>query len=139
MNHILPDAHIHHVALSVKNYERSRDFYCEAFGMRCINEWMFRGKRLCFLDIGDGSYLELHSGAEKMPEDASQYLHFCIHTSDLRRAYENAVAHGAFPYREPFSFLIDSTPTPMPVLVAWLKGPDGEQIELFQHVSSIEE
>lgn len=133
MNHVIPGASLHHVALSVKKYEKSRDFYCRAFGMSCVNEWEFSGKRLCFLDVGDGNFLELHSNAGKMPPEVPQYLHFCIHTSDLEGAYANAVRHGAIPNREPFDFLIQSKPVPMPVRGAWLYGPDGEQIELFQH------
>ena len=58
MNHVIPGASLHHVALSVKKYEKSRDFYCRAFGMSCVNEWEFSGKRLCFLDVGDGNFLE---------------------------------------------------------------------------------
>ena len=134
MNHIVPGASLHHVALAVKNYTRSRDFYCQAFGMQCVNEWEFSGKHLCFLDVGNGSFLELHSHAGDIPPDAPQYLHFCIHTSDLEGSYANAVALGAIPNRAPFDFYIKSTPVPMPVRVAWLNGPDGEQIELFQHV-----
>ena len=57
MNHVIPGASLHHVALSVKKYEKSRDFYCRAFGMSCVNEWEFSGKRLCFLDVGDGNFL----------------------------------------------------------------------------------
>ena len=76
MNHVIPGASLHHVALSVKKYEKSRDFYCRAFGMSCVNEWEFSGKRLCFLDVGDGNFLELHSNAGKMPPEAGQeHLH----------------------------------------------------------------
>lgn len=140
MNFRLPGASMHHVALSVKDYEISKTFYCHAFGMTCINEWSFQGKKLCFLDIGDGSFLELHSGGSFksphiLPDCGKQYLHFCIHTSDLEGAYHNAVLHGAIPNRPPFSFLIEATPAPMPVKVAWLYGPDGEAIELFQHMA----
>lgn len=134
MNHQFPGAYMHHVALSVKDYEKSRDFYCHVFGMVCVNEWSFQGKRLCFLDTGNGSFLELHSSLDQEEKHGNQYLHFCIHTSDLEKAYHNAVANGATPNRPPFSFNIDSKPTPMPVKVAWLFGPDGEAIELFQHV-----
>lgn len=134
MNHQFPGAFMHHVALSVKDYEKSRDFYCHAFGMVCVNEWTFQGKQLCFLDVGNGSFLELHSSLDQEEKHGNQYLHFCIHTSDLEKAYLSAVAHGATPNRPPFSFYIDSKPAPMPVKVAWLYGPDGEAIELFQHV-----
>lgn len=134
MNYNVPGASLHHVALTVKDYDRSKQFYCHTLGMQCINEWTFQGKRLCFLDVGGGSFLELHSGAGDAPPKGPQYLHFCLHTSDLERAYKRAVAHGAAPKRPPFDFLIESEPTPMPVKVAWLYGPDGEEIELFQHV-----
>ncbi len=134
MNHQFPGAFLHHVALSVKDYEKSKDFYCHAFGMICVNEWSFQGKQLCFLDVGNGCFLELHSSLDQEEKHGNQYLHFCIHTSDLEKAYHNAVAHGATPNRPPFSFYIDSKPVPMPVKVAWLYGPDGEAIELFQHV-----
>lgn len=138
MNFRLPGAAMHHVALSVKDYESSKDFYCRALGMTCINEWSFQGKQLCFLDIGDGSFLELHSSplSDSAPSGCGkQYLHLCIHTSDLEGAYRSAVSHGATSSRPPFSFLIESAPTPMPVKVAWLCGPDGEEIELFQHMA----
>lgn len=133
MNFQIPGASLHHVALTVNDYERSRDFYLGAFGMTLVNEWTFNGRRLCFLDVGDGSFLELHSALDAAPADG-RYLHFCIHTSDIDAAYENALARGAAPNRAPFDFLIESAPHEMPVRVAWLFGPDGEGIELFQHV-----
>ena len=137
MNFQIPGASLHHVALEVADYERSRDFYQNAFGMILINEWSFMGKQLCFLDIGNGSFLELHSAPNGAQPDG-RYLHFCLHTSDIDKAYKNAVSLGAIPNREPFDFLIESIPTHMPVRVAWLCGPDGENIELFQHVGSHE-
>ena len=134
INYSIPAAFIHHVALSVKDYERSKNFYCQVLGMSCINEWEFQGKKLCFLDVGCGGYLELHSDAEVVHPQNQQYLHFCIHTSDLEQVYKRAVNHGATPNRAPFDFVINSRPRPMPVKVAWLTGPDGEGIELFQHL-----
>ncbi|MCI9586852.1 MAG: VOC family protein [Oscillospiraceae bacterium] len=134
MNNRIPGAFLHHIALSVQDYDRSKHFYCHVLGMRCVNEWTFQGKQLCFLDIGDGSFLELHSGAKDAPPANRQYLHLCLHTSDLEQVYRSAVAQGATPNRPPFDFLIDSQPAPMPVKVAWLCGPDGEELELFQHV-----
>ena len=134
MNYSIPAASIHHVALSVKDYDRSNNFYCQVLGMTCINEWEFQGKKLCFLDVGNGSYLELHSDAGDNLSQGQRYLHFCIHTSDLEKAYAHAVEHGATPNRPPFDFVINSHPKPMPVKVAWLSGPDGEEIELFQHL-----
>lgn len=124
---------MHHVALAVNDYEHSRDFYIRAFGMALVNEWTFNGKQLCFLDVGDGSYLELHSALEGETVEG-RYLHFCLHTSDLENAYRNAIAFGATPNRPPFDFLIESSPQTMQVRVAWLYGPDGESIELFQHM-----
>ena len=135
MNFVIPHAGLHHVALEVRDYQVSRDFYCRALGMRLINEWRFKGKRLCFLDIGDGAFLELHEALGN-PQPDGRCLHFCLHTSDLACAYRNAVARGAKPNREPFDCLIESVPVPMLVRVAWLYGPDGESIELFQHVGA---
>lgn len=134
MNNRVPGASLHHVALSVRDYGRSKHFYCHILGMSCVNEWTFQGKQLCFLDVGDGSFLELHSGAGDTPPSGQQYLHLCLHTSDLEGTYRRAVARGAIPKRPPFDFLIESEPVPMPVKVAWLYGPDSEEIELFQHV-----
>ena len=133
MNLSIPGLSCHHIAMTVSNYDRSKQFYERAFGMHCYAEWTFSGKQLCFLGIGDGVCLELHSSLEEEISDG-QLLHFCLHTSDIGVAYQHAIQNGAKPNRPPFDFLIEATPRPMNVKVAWLYGIDGESIELFQHI-----
>ena len=82
------------------------------------------------LDTGDGTYLELFSGATQQ-RGCGALLHFALRTDDCDAAVERARRHGAEITQEPEDIVLEGDP-PVPVRYAFCKGPDGEQIEFLQ-------
>jgi predicted enzyme related to lactoylglutathione lyase len=87
------------------------------------------------LDTGDGNYLEVFAGAkhaegEAIPEGA--IIHFALRTDDCDAAVEKVRALGAEITMEPKSLAIFGEP-PIPIRIAFFRGPGGEIVELFQN------
>ena|SRR5215204_678732 len=126
----------HHVAIRAGDFDASVRFYTEALGFVEKIRWGEGDKRAVMLDTGDGNYLEIFSGRRSsLPPDASEppILHFAIRTHNTDAAITRARAAGAEVTIEPKDVVIDSTPGPTPVRLAFCKGPDGEVIEFFQN------
>jgi catechol 2,3-dioxygenase-like lactoylglutathione lyase family enzyme len=124
----------HHVAINVQDYEKSVNFY-KALGMKVYLEFDSNdGNQHCFMDVGDGPYLELHSTKETDLRE-TRMQHFCFHVDDVDAVYELAMENGAAPKVPPFPPQVcplNSTPKPIPnARVAHFYGPDGESVEII--------
>ena len=82
------------------------------------------------LDTGDGNYLEMSSGGPDEPKPEGAFVHVALRTPDVDKAIERARAAGAEVTVAPKDVVIAAEP-PLPVRLAFFKGPDGEVIELF--------
>ena len=134
-NKTLGGGGFHHVAIRAQDFDASVRFYTEALGFIERIRWGSDQKRAIMLDVGDGNYLEIFSGrTESLSSDAPEppILHFAIRTGDTDAAIARARAAGAVVTIEPKDVVIQSTPQPTPVRLAFCKGPDGEIIEFFQ-------
>jgi glyoxylase I family protein len=122
----------HHLAIHVKDLEASLKFYTEALGFRVTRSWGQKGSRqTVLLDVGDGNYLEMSSGGPQEPKPEGAFIHLALRTTDTRAAIERVRAAGAEVTTEPKDVVISAEP-PIPVRLAFFKGPDGEVIELFE-------
>ena len=126
----------HHVAIRASDFDASVRFYTQALGFVEKIRWGDAEKRAIMLDVGDGNYLEIFSGRkESLSAESPEppILHFAIRTSETDAAISRARAAGAIVTTEPKDVIIQSTPRPTPVRLAFCKGPDGEVIEFFQN------
>ncbi len=123
---------IHHVAIRVRDFDKSVKFYTEGLGFSKGMAWGEGDKRAVMLDMGGGNYLEVFAGGctEEKPEGA--YLHLALHSENCDKSLAQAVAAGACTTMEPTDIDIQSNP-PTPVRIAFCKGFDGEIIEFFQN------
>ncbi len=122
----------HHIAVQTQDYAASLAFYTEVMGMVQTAEFSAGGRRICLLDIGDGSHLELF---EPLPgttpggdADGNVLFHFALATSDIEAALERVREAGM----EITVELKTVDLGPLNVSIAFFKGPGGEVVEFFQ-------
>ncbi len=120
----------HHLAVKVRNYERSLEFYIKGLGLEVKYQWGEVGSRAAMIDLGNDNYIELFEGGDEKAEE-KYYQHFALATVDCDGAIKKARAAGAKITDEPFDFDIQSEPI-YRVRIAFCKGPDDEVIEFFQ-------
>ena len=130
-NKKIPNIGIHHLALASANYDKSLKFYIEGLGFEKVAEWGEGTSRACLLDIGNGSHFEIFANGSTNEEKDPRFVHFAFATTNPDTAYENAIAAGAVSHMEPKTLDIPAAP-PLPVRIAFVKGPDGELLEFFK-------
>ena len=128
----IPNCGMHHLALFVKDFDKSYKFYTEGLGFTFVAGWGEGDKRAAMLDIGDGGRFEVFAGGPAEEERNARFAHFAFSTTDAGTAYNNAIAAGAVSHIEPKDVDIPSDPV-MKVRIAFVKGFDGEVLEFFEN------
>ena len=122
----------HHIAVQTRDYAASIAFYTEVMGMRMTAEFGSPERRICLLDIGDGSHLELFEpepGSSPSGDASGDILfHFALATTDIEAALERVREAGM----EITVELKTLDLGPLNVSIAFFKGPGGEVVEFFQ-------
>jgi glyoxylase I family protein len=123
----------HHVAFKAYDFDKSVLFYREAFGYEVAYTWGEAPNRAAMIDIGSGDYIEVFSGGAPL-EDRSQgvLIHFALRFEDANAAFARAVSAGAVVNMEPKDVILRGEP-PVNIRIAFVNGPDGETIEIFQN------
>ena len=119
------------VALTVSDYQRALQFYCDGLGIEPAQIWHNEQGRALILDMGHAT-LEIFDEIQAQTIDRieagqniSGQIRFALQVPNLKMAMERLLAHGA-------------TLVHPPVLTPWgdqnvrLQDPDGMQITLFQ-------
>lgn len=137
-NRIISGCGFHHLAIRVRDFDRSVRFYTDVLGCTEKIAWGDAPHRAVMLDLGDGNYLELFERPDQpppAPEQEGLLLHLALRTDRVDEAIERVRAAGAQVTMEPKSVDIPTTNGlgPVPVRIAFFKGPDGEVIEFFQN------
>lgn len=120
---------IHHVALTVKDFDQSVAFY-EALGLTRTVSWDM-GKKAVMLSCGNGAFLELFAGQAQTYEDKG-WQHVALSVKDCQQIFDLAVAQGAPIKMPPTTIDIPSSPEIWKITVAFVYGPDGEIVEFFE-------
>jgi glyoxylase I family protein len=124
----------HHLALRVRDYDKSVDFYTAVLGCTPKVVWGEKPARGALLDTGDGNYMELFERPNQAPvTEEGTMLHVAFRTSDTNAATER-VRKAGYPITvEPKNHLIEGRPYAVPIRISFFTGPDGEVIEFFQN------
>ena len=129
-NNLLPGLGTHHTSLHVSNLDASLRLYRDILGMTVVVRHESPSGQLVLLDIGDGTYLELHAPFDRTPIGTGQtpWRHLALRVEDARAAVETIRAAG-LPIRvEPKDVQLG----PLAATIAFFVGPDGEDVEFFQ-------
>ena len=134
-----------HVALGVKDINRSKEFYCDLLGMEVIMEFDITDDRIgrvvgvveakckiVHLKLGQG-ILELfeysnpkgQNKARSMQQYDHGFTHICFEVSDFHKHIDQLKAHDVEFLSEPVEFRPN-------VWVAYFRGPDSEVCEFRQ-------
>ena len=137
MNKIIPNMGIAHLALKASDFEKSLAFY-KTLGMEEYIGWGEGEKRIQMLKFGKNGILELFAGGKKIECDpgeyAGKYIHFAYEVEDVDAAFNVAIAAGAKPKTLPKVVALDSHPEKASINIAFVYGPDGEELEFFKMV-----
>lgn len=123
----------HHIGLKYTDLQRSLDFYL-ALGLTEKARWGEVGDEIVMLSMSDGGIIELlpHRGEDFSAK--GRWLHFAIKVDNVAEAYNNALKAGAASISEPRIIPLESKPEKMSINIAFVKGPDGEEVEFFKIV-----
>lgn len=148
---------LHHVSLFVADLQASTRFYIAGLGLSLTEEFHdIVGRRATgefpfevasvFLEAGDGRYIELHPvGQGAMSEPGFPLNHLALGVTDVDAAYARALEAGGAPFDIPVQEQHwDGTPLdvemtgdrPESMRMAFVQGPSGELIELYQAVAT---
>lgn len=132
-NDIIKGMGFHHIGLKAADFEKSLAFY-KALGLKEVVRWGEGEKTIAMLDIGDGGRIELFANGGDEFAECGKWVHFAMKVDDVQKAYDTAIAAGATPHILPKVVPLDSTPEKIIINIAFVKGPDGEQVEFFKEV-----
>jgi len=123
---------LHHVSITVKDFDATVDLYTQGFGFKKGVTWARGGgERAIMLNMGDGAFLEVFSGRTDTPQPDGIFAHIALSSDDCDADFQRALAAGAGVETEPMNVSLPGNP-PIPVRIAFCKGLDGELIEIFQ-------
>jgi len=121
---------IHHICVGVKDYDASVKFYKEVLGLKEAFSWGEGKGRGILIDTGYGSCIEMFAEKPDEYECQGSIRHLALRTSGIDEAIEKLRAAGFKVTIEPKDILLGGN---MLVRIAFIVGPGGEQIELFEN------
>jgi glyoxylase I family protein len=122
----------HHLSMSVRDLNKSIEFYVDGLGFVEKVSWGKAPKRTVLLDTGDGNYFEISQADSPQDFEEGVFKHIALRVDDCKSAIELARAAGAEVTMETRDLDLSSEPS-IPIRIAFFKGPDGEIVELFQN------
>ena len=123
----------HHIALKCSDIEKSLTMY-KALGMKEVMRWGEGKGTVVMLDLGDGGRIELFADGSDEFSSNGKWIHFAVKVTDVEAVYQQALSAGFTSRMEPTVLPLSTKPEPTPVHIAFVYGPDGEQIEFFKEV-----
>lgn len=123
---------VHHVAVQTADYEGTVAFYTEVLGCSLAHEWKNGDQKLCLLNLGDGSHIEVIGApaGTPIPTNAQQFpmLHLALRVDSVDEAIQ-LVRNAGYPVTlEPQDFDLGGKQ----IRIAFFQGPNREVLEFFE-------
>ncbi len=118
---------IHHIAMkcnTAEEFEKEKDFYLNVLGLRVKREWAAG----IMIDTGIGLIEIFNSGGM---HDIGVLRHFALASDDTDDTVKRVRDAGYEVFVEPKDIVIPSDPELL-ARIAFCRGPQGEEIEIFQ-------
>lgn len=131
-NEYIKGLKFHHIGLKCADLAKSVAFYTDALGMKPYAAWGEGDGRIQMMTIGDGGIFELFAGGGDAYASNGKWVHLAMEVEDVDAAFNRAIEHGAEPLTYPKVVPLDSEPEKMSINIAFVKGPDGEELEFFK-------
>lgn len=129
-------AGIHHVSVRVADLERSLALYRDTLGLIVKTAFSINGRRWAMVEAGNSGYIELVETKDAVHTARGDDVlwHFAVRVSDVEPAIEAVRQAGYAVTRDIKSLdLMDTArQEAFTIRVAFFRGPDGEEIELFE-------
>ena len=132
-NTVLTGMGFHHIALKCKDIEKSLAMY-KALGMKELVRWGEGDGLIVMLDVGDGGRIELFANGSDEFSVKGKWQHFALRVDDVDAAYALAREVGFADSVPPKTVPLQSSPEAMTIHIAFVVGPDGEEVEFFTEV-----
>ena len=123
----------HHIGLKYDDLDRSLEFY-KAIGLREVVRWGDAGDEIVMMAMADGGIIELLPCRGATFSESGKWIHFAIKVDDVEAAYRTALDAGAVSLIAPKVVPLNSKPERMSINIAFVKGPNGEELEFFKVV-----
>lgn len=121
-----------HIAISCQSLEKSVAFYREIFGFEQNTTLVSTGGNVK-LNIGNGTYIELFPFTMYGSQGRGCIAHFALNVDNLDQAVEFLNTKGLDILRGPFDVHAKDGGR-LVSKVVFYAGPDGEEIELVEHI-----
>ena len=129
-NSIIKGMGFHHIALKTKDIEKSLCMY-KALGLSEVARWGEGEGLVVMLDVGDGGRIEFFANGGDEFAVNGKWQHFALSVDDVNFAYDTALKAGFKSFMEP---CVVSLSPEMKINIAFVTGPDEEQVEFFKEV-----
>ncbi len=115
-----------HVCVFAKDLEQTKAFYRDVLGMTVAFNFTRDGQVFgCYLDVGNGSYIEIFHKPAATHDETNQINHLCLEVDDIDDAIEDLRANGVEASDKKLG--CDDT------WQSWIRDPNGTKIELFEY------
>jgi len=117
-----------HICIFSKDLNRSRDFYCDALGLKAHFEFLKDGSLFGFyLQVDPGHFIEVFKTEASAEIRHPRIHHFCLEVEDIDALREKLIQHG-----------VEVTPKKLGCdqsWQCWCKDPDGTDVEFQQYTA----
>ena len=132
-NEIIKGMGFHHIALRCADIEKSLTMY-KALGLKEVVRWGEGEKLIVMMELGSGGHIEFFANGGDDYYVKGKWNHFAVGVENVDEAYQIALDAGFQPLIAPKFAPLNSTPEKITLNVAFVTGPDGEELEFFRIV-----